>query len=270
MPPLHHRLWSACNSLTFGLRSAIRWRVPVRRNRPAPEGPFFGHLADPTPAEALLAAWEERYRFAARHLAEDPETVRDALFILSLVEGALDEAGAVLPDPAAVLDIGAKNWHYVRALWALLAGHGGRRRDVALTGIEIDPFVVYRDGHSRYDWARRYASTCPGARYVPGDALAHREAYDLVLLLFPIMLEEEHLDWGLPLEHFRPADLLAHAYDRVRAGGALVVATYDYECDALRATWEGLGLVPTVWRPHASPVAAYDIGRHVAVFGRSR
>ncbi len=265
-PRLAHRLWSAANTIGFGIRNALRWRVPILADRSAPPGPLFPHLPDPAPALAQVAVWEARYGFEARRLAEELQTVRDALFMLSMVEGALDEGEVALPDPATVLDIGAKNWHYVRALWALLVGHGGGRRQVALTGIEIDPYVVYRDGHSRHDWARLYAAPCPGARYVAGDALAHRGSYDLVLLLFPIMLASEHLDWGLPLERHRPAELLAHAYAQLKPGGALIVTTYDYEVAAFEETARSLGMEPIVSRPHAADVAAYEIGRQVYVF----
>jgi hypothetical protein len=212
--------------------------------------------------------WEARYGFEAPRLAESGETVRDALFILEMVESALTEAGVTLPEAVSALDIGAKNWHYVRALWALLSSYGSVRRDLTLTGIEIDPYVVYRDGHSRADWAKLYAKPCPGATYLAGDALDHRGAYDLVLLLFPIMLTDEHLDWGLPLDRYRPRDLLAHAWSLTGPGGTLVVSTYDYEKEALQATWESLGLVPAIWRAQPTQVAEYDIDRHVAVFRR--
>jgi len=243
--------------------------VPILADRPAPAGPLFPYLADPARAEAQVADWEAAYGFEARRLAPETETVRDALYLLGMVAAALDDAGVELPDPLDVLDIGAKNWHYVRALWALLAGYGGARRELALKGIEIDPFVVYRDGHSRYDWAKLYARSCPGTHYLVGDALAHEGQYDLVLVLFPIMLPDEHLDWGLPLDRYRPHDLLAHAWKLTRSGGTLLVTCYDYERQALEATWRYLGLAPVLARPHASELADYDMGRFVTVLQRA-
>ncbi|MBM3275379.1 MAG: hypothetical protein FJZ00_09510 [Candidatus Sericytochromatia bacterium] len=254
-----YRIWSFANRIGWGLRQAVRWQVPILADRPA---------ADLGAVSERIRDWEARYGFEAARLAESGETVRETLFILEMVESALAEAGVTLPDPLSALDVGAKNWHYVRALWALLTCYGGTRRTLALTGIEIDPFVVYRDGHSRADWARLYARPCPGAEFLEGDALDHRGSYDLVLLLFPIMLAGEHLDWGLPLDRYRPRDLLAHAWGLTAPGGTLFVATYDYEKDALQATWESLGFAPAIWRVHATQIADHDVDRHVAVFRR--
>lgn len=268
------RLWSSANTLGFGIRNLVRWRVPILVDRVAPPEPLFPHLADPARALRQVRDWEERYGIDPRRLAPEIETVRDALYMLGMLEGALDDAGVRLPaETIDALDIGAKNWHYVRAVWELLERHGldgpgGDRRQVRLTGIEIDPFVVYRDGHSRHDWARLYAKPLPGATYLAGDALEHRGSYDLVLLLFPILRESEHLDWGLPLDRYRPADLIRHAYDLTRPGGALILSCYDYERPDLLAILERLGMQPRVARPHESELANYEIGRFVTVFIR--
>lgn len=232
---------------------------------PAPDGPLFPHLADPGPALLRLAALQTRYDFEAHRLAPEIETVRDAIYVLEMVEAGLDAAGVKLPDPASVLDIGAKNWHYVRALHALLVGQGGIRRSLALTGIEIDPFVVYRDGHSRFDWARLYSKPLARSTFVAGDAFDHLGAYDLVLVLFPIMGVDEHLDWGLPLSRFRPRDLLAHSMTLVKPGGTLLVTCYEYEIDAVREAWSDLGVVPDAAFPFDSDFADYDTGRFVSV-----
>ncbi len=287
-----HGLWSLANTVTFGMRNLVRWRVPIVVDRLAPDEPLFPYLVDPADALATVRAWEIRYGIDARGLAPHTETVRHALYILGMLEAALDDSGVRLPHRLEVLDIGAKNWHYVRALWALLERHcapsdrvpgligeegrpefgfAGRPdvgRQVKLTGIEIDPFVVYRDGHSRHDWARHYARHLPSATYLAGDALEHQGAYDLVLLLFPLMLEAEHLDWGLPIGKYRPTALLKRARELTRPGGTLIVTCYDYEQQDLLATCRALGLEPDVARPHRSDVADYDIGRFVTVFKR--
>ena len=236
------------------MRQALRWRLPGLNDRPAPLEGLFDFSADPASLWARVAAWEAAYGFEARHLAPEVETVREALNVLDLVESAFDAAGIRLSDDLEALDVGARNWFYVRALWALLHGHGGRSRTLTLTGLEVDPFVVYSDGHSRYDWARLYTAPLPRAHFVAGDFFAHAATYDLVIVLFPFLNREEHLEMGLPLSLYRPVDFLAHAIRAVRPGGTLVVTCFDYEREALEIAWKALG---------QSPIAAF---RHTPAF----
>ncbi|MBU6427921.1 MAG: hypothetical protein KGR26_02820 [Cyanobacteria bacterium REEB65] len=262
---LRDKAWGALNGVALATRKTLRWRLPGLTDRPAPLDGLLDFAPDPSALFARLADWERQYGFAASRLATDLDSVRAALCVLDLLETALLAAGVSLPDSLSALDVGAKNWHYVRALWALLRGFGGRPREVRLTGIEVDPFAVYDDWHSRYDWATLYAKPLAGARFIVGDFLAHQQRYDLVVVLFPFLNREEHLEMGLPLQLYQPLRLLAHACKATRPGGHLVVSCFDYEQPALDASWRELGQVPILAQPHAPVFAPADHGTYVTV-----
>lgn len=246
----------------------LRWRLPGLVDRPAPIADLFAFAPSPARLADRLAALEAAYHFQAANLAPEIETVQEALGVLDLVETALDAARIGLPDPIDVLDVGSRNWFYVRALDALLRFYGGSRRSVELTGLEVDPFVVYRDGHSRFDWAQLYAATVPQARFVARDFFAHEGTHDLVLMLFPFLNRTEHLDMGLPLSLYRPRDLLAHALDSVRPGGTLIVTCFDYERASLEAIWRSLDCEPVVAMPHVPVFVPAQADNFVTVLRR--
>ncbi len=246
----------------------LRWRLPGLTDRPAPIAELFDFAPAPARLSDRLAGLEAAYHFRAENLAPELETVREALGVLDLVETALAAARIELPDPLDALDVGARNWFYVRALDALLRFYGGSERNVELTGLEVDPFVVYRDGHSRFDWAQLYAASLPQARYLARDFFSHAGVHDLVLILFPFLNRAEHLDMGLPLSLYRPRDLLAHALAAVRPGGTLVVTCFDYERAALEAIWRALQCEPVIAMPHIPVFVPAQADHFVTVLRR--
>lgn len=251
--------------MAFGLRQLLRWRLVGLVDRPAPIDGLFSLASDPRPLEKTLARWQAAYGFEASRLAPERETVREALNVLDLLETALERGDVRLGEAIDVLDVGARNWFYVRAMWALLRGYGGRPREVELTGLEVDPFVVYADGHSRYDWARLYARPLGKARFVAADFFEHDGRHDLVVVLFPFLNREEHLEMGLPLSLYRPRDFLAHCVGAVRPGGSLVVCCFDYEREALERAWEELGQQPVAAFSHTPVFAQTETRNFVTV-----
>lgn len=236
-PPagLWRRAWGAANGLFFGLRQRLGWSRGGFREPPESKDGLYDDL----PPDRAAAAGAREAALAARYGLEElradttRRNYRENLYLLDLLDAAWEAAGPPLPAPPRVLDVGVKNWYYVRALHRFLARAGRAAgepdRPVDLTGLELDPYRVYADLYSRYDYARWHMRGLAGCRYLAGDFLDHGERYDLVLLLFPFVLERPLLEWGLPLAHFQPRRFLAHALARLVPGGALLVVNQGPE-----------------------------------------
>ena len=122
--------------------------------------------------------------------------------------------------PLQWLDVGAKNWSYVQALDAFAAS---RTPNYQLTGIELDPGRRYADFRCRADYARAFMASLPRTRYRAGDVMAHHARYDVITVLLPFVFADPLLAWGLPLRHFDPLAMLAHAVSLLNDDGVLLI-----------------------------------------------
>lgn len=166
---------------------------------------------------------------------------------------------ALPPSPVSALDIGASHWLYAAALHGFLAAWGDvGPRAVALTGIEIDPWRMYGDGHTRHDWARWYSRDLPGASYAHGDARTISRTFDVVTMLFPFVAIGELARWSLPESAYDPVGLLRHTWSLVAPDGYLIVVNQGEEEAAIeRSMLRTLGIDAVELPPYESPFFAY-------------
>lgn len=117
----------------------------------------------------------------------------------------------------AAVDVGCGAFQYATALHRLSARAAGARR-VVLRGIEVDGHGIYRDGHSRADHARAHAAlAADDVSFTVADFTAiELPPQDVVTMLFPFVLPYPLLQWGLPLELYRPRRLLRRAASVLR------------------------------------------------------
>lgn len=259
-------IWSAANQVTWLIRERLAWRRNIRSVAPVSRNELLRGLSDPERASLTLDTWLPGLALDAGRLSAEAAWIRDALDLMAALEVALEQLPTTLPDPLRVLDIGAKTWHYVRGIHALLRLRGDGPRDLRLTGVEIDAFRVYRDLHSRWDWAHWHASTCPGTRYLAMDALDFHHPQDLVLLFLPIMFEEEHLDWGLSLAQYRPDTLFTHARRLAGPEGHVVMLNFAYEEPALDIIASRQEAPPLLRRPAPSALEPGELPRILTVW----
>lgn len=219
--------------MTWSIRETLAYRRPIRQVAPVDLRSLLKGVEDPESARLRVDTLIAPLGVDLATLSAEASWVLDALDIVAATDLALQHLPGPLPDPLRVADIGAKTWHYVRGLEALLRKGYGGPREVLLTGLEIDAFRVYRDFHSRWDWATWHRAPCPSARYLAMDALHFNEPQDLVFLLLPIMNVDEHLDWGLPLERYQPEVLFSHARRLAGRDGHVVMLNFAYEEPAL-------------------------------------
>lgn len=145
-----------------------------------------------------------------------------------------------LPDtgetPLRWLDVGAKNWLYVKAIDAFLTHKiHPPERGHEVVGIEIDPNRLYVDGHTRQGHALSYIQHDPHITYLTGDAMKHHERYDVMSSFLPFIVPEPCLNWGLPLNKLKPQAMLSHLTDCLNPNGVLLIMNQDHDEDAVQA-----------------------------------
>ncbi len=240
-------LWSLFN------RASLAWRRWIFR-------PRSGLCLPDEPWETLFPEGTELSREAERlrslyHLdwSDAHANQRENLHVLSLLEAALGPVAEHFPPTLDVLDIGAKDWHYLPGLVRFLRhARAPEPRATRVTGLEADPYHRYRDGFTRYDYAQRYAQGLQ-ARYQVGDSRKHGGSHDLVLLLYPFWREREVLDWGLPGAYFDASGMVRHARSRLKEGGLLLVTAYASEREWATETLGLLGWEARVTGEWRSP-----------------
>lgn len=213
------------NPLCYPLRNALKFKR--RGYRESPETP-------PALPEALAGkmhshrAQELEQCYGLETFADrlSPQTLLYTLFYLELLEQVDRTAKlrAVLPKALRVLDIGAKNFDTALALDRFL--REGSTRSLALTGVEIDAWRIYRNWHSRYDAAQYYLSLLDGRdahRYLAEDFLRHEGEYNLIFWLRPFLDDYPLLHWGLPRRMLSPEAMFRHMLDCLAPGGWCVI-----------------------------------------------
>ena len=125
-------------------------------------------------------------------------------------------------DNIKILDIGAKNWFYVKDLYNFFK-YNNFEKEIHLDGIEIDAYRVYSDFHTRYDYALYYSKGLKNCRYIAGDFLNHYDKYDYITWFYPFVTEFPLLEWGLPLSTFKPLKMLEHAVSSLKPGGTIII-----------------------------------------------
>ncbi len=112
-----------------------------------------------------------------------------------------------------VLDIGSKNWEYVRGEYKFFKQYC---ESLLLDGVEIDAYRLYSNFYSRYEVAKFYIKDLEGANYYADDLLKMDGEYDYIVWFLPFVTKYPLHRWGLPERLFMPERLLEHAYKLLR------------------------------------------------------
>lgn len=275
------KLWLSCrNAVDFWLRNRLKFR------RPGYQEPHDKRRDDWGEREAHLSKV-----YALKDFREKVGDARygETLTRLEELESLLAGAGELLGEPLtwpgptlSWLDVGAKNWAYVQALWSMLCTQTGINQPLkgfTLHGIELDGYRLYTDGHSRADYAQVYVDTLKqtGLSALPeivmmdvdyrvGDVRAIHRTYDIVTCFLPFVLEMPLLKWGLPRRYFSPEAFLVHLIQRVSPGGVLLLVNQG-EAEAQEQEkllnkvaqtlpglrWETVGILPNAFDTYAKP-----------------
>jgi hypothetical protein len=187
------------------------------------------------------------------------------LFYLDMLDRAFSAADLRLPSSLQALDIGVSDWFYLHGLHAFLTWwHCSSPRYVQLTGYEADPFRVYGNLFSRFDYAQAYMKGLENVVYIPKRFVPEKEQFDLVTLFFPFIFIKDHLIWGLPRNRFAPVQLLNDALISLKKNGVIFIVNQGQgEHEQQRKMLAEKGILPLVAGMHPSLLYHYEIDRYV-------
>lgn len=144
------------------------------------------------------------------------------LAIIELLESNIE----VTKEFPKILDIGSKNWFYAVGEYNFFK-YNNFNKQIVLTGLEIDAFRVYSDFHTRMDYALYYSKELENCNYIQDDLLKHQGKYDYITWFFPFVTETPLLEWGLPLNLFKPYEMLKHASELLEPEGLIIIVNQD-------------------------------------------
>jgi len=207
---LAENLHSAKNRFFWHLRSRLRFsRVGYKE-----EG--ISGLS-PSDLEKKLECTYE-LDFYANYLAN--ATYRKNLWTLFVLERMLAPHLHKNYFPLEVLEPGAQDFSRLPALRSFFRKRGSRPR---FTGIEIDPFPVLHDFHSRWDKAKYYLNFEKSAdRYLAADFFEWQEPADLICCFYPFVSVHPALAWGLPARYGNGEPWIDGFVRNLRPGGLLL------------------------------------------------
>ena len=149
-------------------------------------------------------------------------TSRNNYEYLDILDRAWAQSGMARPSVETLCDIGSANFWYAATLQAFF-------RPQLLVGVEVEGHRLYRDGHTRIDYASGYLAGRPNARYLVADYVTCELPADLITAWFPFLTPTAILAWRLPLSLLRPERLFAQIYHNLSPAGRLVMVNHGAE-----------------------------------------
>jgi hypothetical protein len=165
-----------------------------------------------------VAALQNRYQvhFEARMNAA---TSANNYEYLDILDRAWADSGLPRPEGGVLCDVGSASFWYAAALNAFF-------RPRELVGVEVEGHRLFKDGHSRIDYAAGYVGQIPGARFLVADYVECDLPADVITAWFPFMTPAALLAWRLPLSMLTPERLFARIYHNLRPKGLLVLVNH--------------------------------------------
>lgn len=161
-------------------------------------------------------------------------------------------------DSKYVLDIGSKNWSYVKGEYFFFKKYC---KKLHLDGIEIDVNRLYTNFFTRREVALFHIQNLEDCNYIFGDFLQLNEKYDYIVWFLPFVFEEPLLKWGLPHKYFNPEKMLNHAYDSLNENGTIFILNQgkvEFEeqknlCEKLNISYTPIGEVKSIFFTYNIP-----------------
>jgi SAM-dependent methyltransferase len=222
---LRHRFW-------YGVSERVRWS----------RGAFYETPARMLPEIAFeqsqrIAALQSRYQV---HFEErlNAATSTNNYEYLDILDRAWADSGLRRPEGGVVCDVGSASFWYAAALHAFF-------RPRELVGVEVEGHRLFKDGHSRVDYAAGYVGRIPGARFLVADYVDCELPADVITAWFPFLTSAAVLAWRLPLSMLTPERLFARIYRNLRPGGLLVLVNHGTaEAAIARSLCDAASLTP--------------------------
>lgn len=125
-----------------------------------------------------------------------------------------------------ILDIGCKNWFYAKGEYFFFKKYC---ENLNMDGVEIDTKRLYSNFYTRGEVAKFYIKGLDNVNYISGDFLNLKTKYNYIVWILPFIIKEPLLKWGLPLNYFKPEEMLLHAVNSLEQNGKLLIINQGEE-----------------------------------------
>jgi hypothetical protein len=172
---------------------------------------------------------------------------------LDILDRAWADCGLPHPEGGVLCDVGSASFWYAAALNAFF-------RPRELVGVEVEGHRLFKDGHSRIDYAAGYVGQIPGARFLVADYVECDLPADVITAWFPFMTPAALLAWRLPLSMLAPERLFVRIYRNLRPKGLLVLVNHGAaEAAIARGLCDAAGLKPVSSFAEPGPLSGHRV-----------
>lgn len=138
---------------------------------------------------------------------------------LDMLDRAWRAWGDTVPIGRDLCDVGCASFSYAEALQAFFLPR-------SLTGVEIEGYRLFRNGHSRIDYAKGYLAAIPGAEFKVANYAELSQPADLITAWFPFLTAAAILAWRLPLSLLTPERLMSRIRHNLKDGGLFLMVNH--------------------------------------------
>jgi hypothetical protein len=213
MYSLRQRLSSLRHGIWFGLSEHIRWSRGALEEQPAREL----CVADLAQAERI-AALRERYQIKFEQSMSAATSAHNYEY-LDILDRSWSDSGLKSPAGGVLCDIGCASFWYAATLQAFF-------RPQRMVGVEVEGYRLFRDGHTRIDYAAGYLKPLSNAEFVVADYRQYRQPTDLITAWFPFLTPAALLAWRLPLSLLTPDKLFRQIQLNLRPEGLFFMVNH--------------------------------------------
>ena len=216
MPTIYQRLRSIRHRFWLGISERLRWSRGRHAEVAAGELPPQGAAAT-----LRIGALQARYRVHFERSLSAPTSLNNYEY-LDILDRAWLETGIARPRGGTVCDVGCASFWYAATLHAFF-------RPDRLVGMEIEGHRLYRDGHTRIDYANGYTALLPATEFIVADFATCRLPADVITAWFPFVTPAAILAWRLPLSLLAPERLLQNVRTNLRQGGIFLMVNHGLD-----------------------------------------
>jgi SAM-dependent methyltransferase len=216
-----HRLRSLRHRFWYGVSERLRWSRGTFHETPVRELPVLALVPS-----KRIAALRNRYQVQFEHLMSSATSLNNYEY-LDILDRAWSHADLPPPSGGVICDIGCASFWYAAALAAFF-------KPRELVGVEVEGYRLFKNGHTRIDYAKGYVSQIPNARFVVADYVSLESPADVITAWFPFLTPAAILAWRLPLSLLAPERLFQQIYHNLNPSGLLVMVNHG-EREAARA-----------------------------------
>jgi SAM-dependent methyltransferase len=220
----HQRLRSLRHGFWYRLSERIAWSRGAVRETPVRE--FTTRSRE---QGERIAALRDRYQVQFEQRMNAATSVNNYEY-LDMLDRGWDAMGMRRPLGGMLCDVGCASFWYAATLQAFF-------RPDHLVGVEIEGHRLFRDGHTRIDYAAGYLAQLARAQFVVADYCAYGEPADIITCWFPFLTPTATLAWRLPLSLLAPEKLFRQIHHNLLPDGLFFMVNHGLQEAALAEAW---------------------------------